>query len=670
MIRRHFRHLALWLTAGALLMACAAGQQQYKTAMQLESAGKYTDAIAYLEEALAKEPNNQQYRRDLARIKNLVVQQYVQEGEKALSAAGANVTKSVLDAAKIPLERARSVDAANPDVQRLSQDYSRAEDALLAEVSRLYGEAKQYMDGQQWMEANFNLQQIQSRYPNYENSSRMLMTAAIKGSDAYFQQGKERFDQEDFRGAAELLRKALSLKGDHQQAREMLSLAQSRDNKGYFVAEGRKAVTAREWDRAVQAYQRASEYDESDRDLEQLLGQVKEKAGKFYIDTARSQLRQGYLFNAAENYRLASKYTANPNGYEIASLRRDLAAAIDKTAGALSDSKNYGSAWYWYRTLQSIDSNYPNIFYLMQAMEDKVRQRVRKAIAVFDFNSPSDKPDAGIIVANNLITYLFKAASKDIKILERENLKSILEEMKLGQIGVVTASSAKEMGRVYGIDVAIMGSVLLYNVDSTATEGMKTVRYKVGEAIEDNIEFLNWQAKHPNASPEMLAAAPPAKIKRPQYAEKDYKVSKVKKIGFIQLSFRIVDVSTGENLQVKTIERKLVAEDEGSAGLKEAGVEYDPVEIPTDIELLQKMTDEVVVELGREVLRPLQSLEKSYFQEGETLLRRRDQLLAAEKFVDSLFDEGLKQIQGSPLTTKAQEHLNDIFRTYRADIEG
>ena len=51
--------------AGALLMACAAGQQQYKTAMQLESAGKYTDAIAYLEEAIAKEPNNQEYRKAL-----------------------------------------------------------------------------------------------------------------------------------------------------------------------------------------------------------------------------------------------------------------------------------------------------------------------------------------------------------------------------------------------------------------------------------------------------------------------------------------------------------------------------------------------------------------------------------------------------------------------------
>ena len=52
-------------------------------------------------------------------------------------------------------------------------------------------------------------------------------------------------------------------------------------------------------------------------------------------------------------------------------------------------------------------------------MEDRVRQRVQKSIAVFDFGSPSEKEDAGIIVSNNLITYLFNNASGDIKILER-----------------------------------------------------------------------------------------------------------------------------------------------------------------------------------------------------------------------------------------------------------
>jgi curli biogenesis system outer membrane secretion channel CsgG len=303
-------------------------------------------------------------------------------------------------------------------------------------------------------------------------------------------------------------------------------------------------------------------------------------------------------------------------------------------------------------------------------MEDEITARVRKSIAVFDFSSPAGYPDAGIIVANNLITFLFETASGDIKILERENLKSILEEMQLGQIGVVSSDSAKEMGRVYGIDVAIMGSVMLFKVDSTSSEGVKTVRYQIGTKIEDNIEFLNWKAKNPSPSKDQLAQAPPAKITVPEFAEKDYKVSQHKKIGFVQLSFRIVDVSTGENIQVKTIERKEVAEDEGSAGLPEANVKYDPVEIPSDTELLQKMTEEVVAELGREALRPLQNLEKTYFENGEKHLRRRDSIQAAESYVDAIFNEKMKMIHSSPYSQKANETLDEIFRQYRLKLEG
>ena len=133
----------------------------------------------------------------------------------------------------------------------------------------------------------------------------------------------------------------------------------------------------------------------------------------------------------------------------------------------------------------------------------------------------------------------------------------------------------------------------------------------MGTEIQDNIAYLNWIAKNPNAPPSLLATAPSAKITTPKYAEKDYIVSNHKKVGFVQLSFRIVDVRTGENIQVRTIERKEVVEDDASAGLPEANVKFDPLVIPTDTELLQKMTSEVVAELGREALKPLNNLGKN-----------------------------------------------------------
>ncbi|MDP2646951.1 MAG: CsgG/HfaB family protein [Desulfobacterales bacterium] len=651
------------------ILACATGQEEYKIGMQLSAAKKYKEAIAYLEQAIAKEPGNQEYQKSLADLKENLIRDYVDKGSKALSSQSP-LNVAAINTAKDQLAKAREIDAGHPEVTRFSGQVDKAQKSLLDEANRLYAETKTLMGGNEWLKAYFNLQQLQTIFPNYEDSFRLLAETSQKGSQSFFQQGKALFDQEDFKGAAENLRKALALKGDHQPSRELLGIAQQQDNKDYFIKQAREAVIAQKWDRAAKSYRRALEYDPDDQELRQLIAQVRVKAGEFYISQARAQMNDGWIFKGFGEFDLAASYIGDPNDFQLNSLRRDLASRAAFLADYFKEQGKFGSAWFWYEKLKKIDPAYKDIFFLSQAMEDEIRTRVQKSIAVFDFGSPSHYSDAGVIVANNLITYLFKNASGDIKILERENLKSILEEMKLGQIGVVSSNTAKEMGRVYGIDVAIMGSVLLYKVDTSISDGTKSVRYQIGTRIQDNINYLNWVAKNPKASESEIKNAPPAKIVAPEYAEKEYKVSHHKKVGFAQLSFRIVDVRTGENIQVRTIESKKTVEDETSAGLPEAKVKFDPLEIATDTELLQQMTDEVVAELGREALRPLQNLENTYSTAGDNYLRRRDTINAAEGYINAVFDEKLKMIQGSPLSKQALEKIDEIFRNYKAQIGG
>jgi len=652
-----------------ILYACAAtGKKQYDIGMQLSQAGQEKEAIAYLEQAIAKEPQNQQYQQALADMKERIVNKYVSAASQALESQ-TPLRIAALNEAKEEFAKAREIYPSHPRVVNFQKTLDHQEQVFLAEVKALYTEAKSYIEAQEWTQAYFNLQQVQSRFPNYEDSFQYLTQAVDNGTQAYYEAAKAGFDDDDIKGAKDYLRKALAINGDHQASRELMVQVIERDNKSYFIQKAKKQIQARKWDRAIVAYKHAMEYDPDDRSLITLASQVEARAADFYIKKARNRMENGWLFQAYESYALASRYSGNAPPYELNTLRDDLCSWTNHAAEERKADGHYGSAWYGYKRIESISPDYPNIFFLTQAMEDKITKRIKKSVAVFDFSSPSDYSDAGVIVANNLITFLFKTASGDVKILERENLKSILEEMKLGQIGVVSANSAKEMGRVYGIDLAIMGSVLLYKVDSSSSEGTQTVRYRTGTKIEDNIEYLNWLAKHPKPSRQELEKAPPAKVTTPQYAEKDYIVSKHKKIGFVQISFRIVDVATGENIQVKTIERKTVVVDVGSAGVPEAGVKFDPVEIPSDTELLQAMTVEVVAELGREALRPLQNLEKTYFEQGEQHLRRRDNLRATENFVDSIFDEKLKMIQASPVSQISAEHLDTIFLNYQVSFE-
>ncbi|MBW2340254.1 MAG: hypothetical protein JRF50_07900 [Deltaproteobacteria bacterium] len=668
MRKRAIYNIAITVLSAFFLYACAgAGKQHYDTGMQLEEAGQYKEAIAYLEQAIAKEPKNKQYRDALYELKETLVNDFVTQGSQALSSESP-LTIAAINKARVKLDKAREIDSDNPVVTDFARTLENQESSLLSEVKALHSQAEQYVEAKEWLKAFFNLQQIQSKFPNYEDSSQLLTQTANKGSQAFYAKARSLFDKEDYRGATGYLHKALSLKADHKPARELLSHALERDNKDYFVGQGKKAAIAQKWKQAIKSYKRALEYDPKDQNLTKLIDTARAKIAQFYIREARTQIYAGWLLKAFETYELASQYATSPDNYEISTLRKDLSSQTKALADQFKGKGQFGGAWFWYQKIENINPQYPEIFYLIQAMEDKITQRLRKSIAVFDFGSPSNSPDAGVIFANNLITFLFKTASNDVKILERENLKSILEEMKLGQIGVVSEQTAKEMGRVYGIDVAVMGSVLRYNVESSIYSDTKAVTYQV-EKIAENIDYLNWKARNPNPTREELDRAPVPFLRKKVDVEKEYKVSTHKKVAFVTVSFRIVDVNTGENILVDTISRKKTAKDETSAGVQIAGIKFDPLEIPTNTELLQQLTDEVVGELGREGLRPLRNLEKTYFQAGEKYLQRRNYLQAAESFVDAVFAEKIKMIQGSPMTQKALQNIENAFRNHKVKLE-
>ncbi len=662
MIRKSHLKTGVAIAISLLLWACATGKKQFDIGMELQKAEKYEESVAYLEQALKLQPQSKPYLKALADVKAEWIQQLVAQGSEALKALP--LTMMDINKAAANLAQARLVEADSPIVKNFAGELKAARQALLSDVKKSYDQAKQYVNDEKWLQAYFNLQQIQNRFSGYEDTLTLLNQIATEGANAYYEQARGLFEQNDFKGAIDFLRKALSIKADHRLARDLLELAEQRDNKTYFLDQAQISVTKQQWDQAMLMLTKAQSYDPADPELQDHIHRIQASAGDFFIQSAWRELNGGMLKKAMENYKQAKKYAVDPLSGEIDKLQTELCSMASYISESFKEQGKLGSAWFWYKQIGTINPEYPQIFYLTQEMEDNIKQRVMKSIAVFDFSSPSNHQDAGIIVANNLITYLFKNSSGDIKILERENLKSILEEMQLGQSGVVSQNSAKEMGRVYGIDVAIMGSVLLFKVDASTSEGAKTVRYQIGERIEDNIDYLNWKAKHPDPDAEEVAQAPEAKIKVPVIVEKEYIVAHHKKIAFVQISFRIVDVITGENIQVKTIERKQLAEDEASAGLAEAGVKFDSMEIPTDTELLQNLAEEVVAELGREVLKPIQNLQKTYFQQGEQNLRRRDNLEAAERFVNAIFNEKMKRIEDSPLTASAMKHLDDIFRDY------
>jgi hypothetical protein len=146
----------------------------------------------------------------------------------------------------------------------------------------------------------------------------------------------------------------------------------------------------------------------------------------------------------------------------------------------------------------------------------------------------------------------------------------------------------------------------------------------------------------------------------PEYRYENYTVGRNKMRAAVHIYYKIIDAKKGEIIATDTIKRNAEATDEWNDGIAEANIPYNPLELPTESELLEQVTAEVVRDLALVVLKPFQSLQTTYFDEGEILRQRRRYEEAIEKFVDSIYDERTKGIE-SPISKKSMEVVDQLI---------
>jgi hypothetical protein len=297
----------------------------------------------------------------------------------------------------------------------------------------------------------------------------------------------------------------------------------------------------------------------------------------------------------------------------------------------------------------------------MQTTEDIIKKRLKKVIAVFDFSSPSYNPDAGTTASSNLITYLFNNSSGDIRILARQDLQSILTEVKLEQAGVVGNMTAiRRVGRKTGIDIFIVGNVLLYKTEKDESKGSKVAKIQIGTKVKDNPDYLIWKAKNPKPTKEQLTAAPPAVLEIPEYRYESYTVGRNKMRAAFNVYYKVIDAKKGEIIATDTIKRNAEVADDWNDGIPEAKIPFNPLELPTESELLEQVTEEAVRDLALVILEPFKRLQTTYFDEAEILLKRRQNEAAIEKYMDAIYDERIKGIE-SPISKKSNEVIDQLL---------
>lgn len=652
-----------FLTLGfglCLLAGCASpGKESFDIARDLDTNRRFEDALPMYEDAVAKDPVNQEYAAALKSARSRLARQPLESAREKLKATP--LTYSILLDAKRDVERAQKVDPGNADAGTLAGALKGQMDAMAKRAESGYAVAMRELEAREYRSALEKFREIALYYPTYLDLSTRIPATESRAVAHFLKEADRYRAADDVESLIRSLETALSLQPSNQQIAGVLKQVKAGNTAAVNIAKAEKLAAENRWDQAQVYLKRARGLNPDPGETEKI-GKLYAEGGAKLVERAAIHLQKGALYSAYSDLMAALAF--NPEifrGAETDGLRSGLVSQMSARADELESAGLIGQALYWSECAYRVAGPQESLHQKIQGLSDKVRQRVTKKIAIMDFTPPVSNPDAARLVTDSLLSYMTRNASGDVKILARDVLGALIKEIELGQAGVYDIDSAKKSGKLKGTDVFIFGSLLQYAVEKNVEEGQKTVIAKVGVDREPNPQYVVWLNDHSRASEEERRNAPPPFIERDRSEAIRYKVATHRKTANVIISFRVVDVESSEVVITKTLHSRKEATGNYSEGVEVAGIPYQKLELPSDSDLLGKAVDEAIAELGHQVLSRFQNLQETCLNSAESFKKKGDTRSMAERYVDAIVTEEVKNMK-SQISETARRQLDLLLK--------
>jgi len=127
------------------------------------------------------------------------------------------------------------------------------------------------------------------------------------------------------------------------------------------------------------------------------------------------------------------------------------------------------------------------IFYIsIFAQEAGQLKRLKKRVAVFEFDDKTDHrwrwwtgQSVGRGMADMLTTELVKSGK--YRVMERQAIEAVMKEQQMGLSGAITSESAAKVGKLLGVELAILGAVTEFGYKKSQTGGrLKKLGFGLG----------------------------------------------------------------------------------------------------------------------------------------------------------------------------------------------
>ncbi len=426
-------------------------------------------------------------------------------------------------------------------------------------VKTLLRAALEAMDAQDYGRAQKLLEMVKKIAPEIPNLEARLAQAEAGLSNQNF---TELLEQGKVESAYQLMKEAAHRPGFERFRQDALPMAKLMEN--YFVKQGAAWTKRKHWWEAFTAFRKAHQ-------VRRILGLPDQSSG----------------FRG-----------------EMPFLRH-----LWSQANKLNQAGRYGHAYGLLAVMVELAPKYPGLPAQLQKIEDSVAERAKTGLSLSAFEDLPGKPGIGAGIVSRVTRQLLEKLPHDVKVLEREQLETILQER---------AMTRNRGGKVFvSADYFIEGRVVDARVEQSDSKGTERRRVPVRYEMGQNPEWLAWKRNGRNG-PE-----PPKMAKLPVMEDVTIHITHHRKVALLTVSFRIIEAATAKVVYTDTVKASKEVTGRSVEGIT-IGEYHQPSEfarLPTDLELLDTLASSVAERVGDQLLARFKDVDLSYQQKSAALAK-------------------------------------------------
>ncbi|MCG8591841.1 MAG: CsgG/HfaB family protein [Proteobacteria bacterium] len=287
--------------------------------------------------------------------------------------------------------------------------------------------------------------------------------------------------------------------------------------------------------------------------------------------------------------------------------RAGFAKALDKQARKAEAEGMAGLAWGTLDVMQAFTDDPRSLRGRVRKARESVETLAIKGLTTAPFEDPSQGAEFGEAVAAKVIQYLFEHVPHDVRIIEREQLEDVLREKQLSGDGAGALASANYL---------VEGTILEAKVDSTEKRGRKTQRVVTETVREPNPKHEWWRGLKSGERKD--TPEPPETIMVEKKEDVTIDVTVHRKVGLFSVSYRVIDATSAKVVFADSVRTKVEHQDDSTEGVElgDFKLEFKLAELPSDIEILAQLADEVSGKIGQRLVDELKDSEVRYAEAG------------------------------------------------------